>query len=57
MRAALLVLTAVVPLAATSGCSSPYVDLTDGRQLYVTVARNRDGSLTAQPVQAVEAVP
>lgn len=47
---------------APAGCPDApvvtlYVDLTDGRQLYVTVARNRDGSLTAQPVQAVEAVP
>lgn len=48
--------------AAPAGCPDApvvtlYVDLRDGRQLYVTMGRDPDGSLTAGPVQAVEAAP
>jgi hypothetical protein len=47
---------------APAGCPDApvvtlYVDVSDGRQLYVTVGRNRDGSVIAQPVEAVEPLP
>ena len=47
---------------APAGCPDApvvtlYADLTDGRQLYVSVARHEDGSLTAQPAEAVESAP
>jgi len=47
---------------APAGCPDApvvtvYVDLTDGRQLYVSVSRRQDGSLAAQPVEVVEPSP